>query len=118
LEDVEVRTKRSDNHQGEASTSIPESLPANEIRETKETDENGSMKTSNEMVDRNLEIQQTGANLERTAVKNERRRGEREAPKEQITNEKMAEGTNSKPRKRRKKSLAAAGACKKKNWKC
>jgi hypothetical protein len=116
-EDVEGQMKINDNRQVETSMSVQEQIQVPEKRETKETDASSSMQISNETIDGNLEIQQTGAKLERRAAKNERRQGEREAPNEQNVDEKAAERTNSKPRKSHVKSLAAAGASRKKKFK-
>jgi hypothetical protein len=86
-EDVEGQKKTNDNRQVEANTSALEEIPATEIRETKET--------------RAMDI--LG------------RHGERNAPNKPDVDVKMSEETNhSKPRKSRAKSLAAAGACRKK----
>jgi gas vesicle protein len=91
-EDVEGTIQTSDNHQIEVSTSVPEEVHAKEIQEM-------------------------GVTLETRAKEISERRGEREAPNKPIVDEKVAERTNSKPRKSRVKSLAAAGTCRKKRKK-
>jgi hypothetical protein len=95
---AEEQVERSNERQAEVSEHLSEQvaeiqetegIPATEIRETKETDGNSSMETSQEISER---------------------QGEPKAPNEQTTNEKVTEETDSKPRKRRVRSLAAVGA--------
>jgi hypothetical protein len=98
-EDAKEPATTSDNHQMEANTSalgeILEQPQAEEIQETKET----------------------GTNFERSVVDVSERQGERPAPNERGMEEKGAERTSSKPRKRRVKSRTAAGARRKKKTK-
>jgi hypothetical protein len=88
-EDEEVQTKPNEGCQVETGISVPEEVHV-------------------------PEIQEKGVTLETSAVEFSGRQGEPEAPNERCRNEKVTEGTNSKPRKRRVGSLAAAGARRKK----
>jgi hypothetical protein len=91
-DDGAEQNKTSDNHQVETSTSAPE-----EIQVT--------------------EIQQIGAKTETRAMEFSGRHGERKAPDEQNMEANVAERISSKPRKRRVRSLTAAGARRKKRKK-
>jgi hypothetical protein len=112
VEDAGERPITSDKSQIEISTNVQQ--PVTEIRETKETDGSNSRETSNAKLDGNLEISEANANSATRAKEISERRGECATPKERGTNEKMTAETNSRPRKRCAKSLAAAGVCRKK----